>query len=148
MDHLCKTILLDESLKPVHPKETTERKPARTLLHEYMKKAENDRRMAEDRKHVKTKIPALGSRKKVFSNGNYGFFSAVMECYNNHWILNMRPEDWFYTFVQKIALAIDKQAKTEEVRKFFVDHEGRRHLQFSFPQPVHCMLTIVGSLMR
>jgi len=139
MDHVYKTILLDESLKPVQPKETTERIPARTLLHEYMKIAESDRRMAEDRKHVKTKIPALGSRKKVFSNGNYGFFSAVMECYNNHWILNMRPDDWFYTFVQKIALAIDKQAKTEEVRKFFVDHEGKKTLTVFVPptSPLH-----------
>jgi len=134
MDHLSKTILIDESLKPVDPKETREQNPARTLLHKYMKIAESDRRTAEDRKHIKTKIPALGSRENVSSNGNYGFFSAVMECYNNHWILDMRPDDWFYTFVQKIAVAIDQQSKSEEVRKFFVDHEGKKTLTVEVPE--------------
>jgi len=126
-----KTIIIDKSLVSVDPRETPEEKPARTLLHEYMKIAE--RYMDDDRKHVRNKITALGSREYVSSNGNYGFFSAVMECYNNHWVLDMRPDDWFYTFVQKIALAIDKQAKTEEVRKFFVDHEGKKTLTVLVP---------------
>merc|ERR1719347_899489 len=100
-----------------------------------MKKAESDpeKSMADDRKHVRDKIPALGSRENVSTNGNYGFFSAVMECYNNHWVLDMRPDDWFYTFVQKIAFAIDKQAKSEEVRKFFVNHEGKKRLTVEVP---------------
>jgi len=126
-----KTIILDNSLKPVEPKEKPEEIPARTLLHEYMKKYESDPKnwMAADRKHVRDKIPVLGSRENVSTNGNYGFFSAVMECYNNHWVLDMRPDDWFYTFVQNIANAIDKRAKNEEVRKFFVDHEGKKRLK-------------------
>ena len=84
--------------------------------------------LEDDRKHVKTKIPALGSKEKVLTNGNYGFFSAVIESYNNHWTLDMRPEDWFYTFVQKIALAIDKGSKTEQVRNLFVNHKEKKTL--------------------
>ena len=86
-----------------------------------------------DRKYVKDKIPVLGSQEEVLSNGNYGFFSTVIECYNNHWILDMRPEDWFYTFVQTLSVAIDKQARTEEVRNFFVSHEGKKTLSVTVP---------------
>eukprot|EP00091_Calanus_sinicus_P015385 TRINITY_DN33566_c0_g1_i1.p1 TRINITY_DN33566_c0_g1~~TRINITY_DN33566_c0_g1_i1.p1 ORF type:complete len:120 (+),score=34.53 TRINITY_DN33566_c0_g1_i1:173-532(+) len=114
----CKTIIIDQKLEPKPPNqgEKQDGKLARNLLWEYASKAEEE--LEDDRKHVKTKTPALGSKEKVLTNGNYGFFSAVIESYNNHWILDMRPEDWFYTFVQKIALAIDKGSKTEEVRNF------------------------------
>ena len=64
-------------------------KPAKMLLHQYAKRAEKDPRMEDDRKHVKSKIPAVGPRKKVFSYGNYGLFSTVLASYNNHWILDM-----------------------------------------------------------
>ena len=50
----------------------------------------------------------------------------MIESYNNHWTLDMRPEDWFYTFVQQIALAIDKGSKKEEMRKFFVSHKDKK----------------------
>ena len=108
-------------------------RPARIILHEYAKNAESDEMMEDDRKHVKDKIPVLGSQEEVLSNGNYGFFSTVIECYNNHWILDMRPEDWFYTFVQTLSVAIDKQARTEEVRNFFVTHEGKKTLSVTVP---------------
>lgn len=126
-----RTIIIDGSLKPALPNITQKASPAMILLHKYAKKAESNKRLEDDRKHIKAKIPAIGSKKKVLSNGNYGFFSTVLESYNNHWILDMRPEDWFFTFVQKLALAIDKQAKTDVVRKFFVDHEGKKTLTVS-----------------
>ena len=72
-------------------------KPAKMLLHQYAKRAEKDPRTEDDRKHVKSKIPAVGPRKKVFSYGNYGLFSTVLASL----LLDMRPDDWFYTFVQK-----------------------------------------------
>ena len=107
-----KTIIIDNSLQPNITKDIPKARSARMLLYNFARKAEKDRRMSKDRKHVKNKIPALGSRKKVRSNGNYGFFSAVVESYNTHAILDMRPDDWFFTFVQKLALAIDRQKKS------------------------------------
>ena len=127
-----KTIVIDNNLQPNVTQDMPEPRPARRLLYDYARKAEKNRRMKKDRKHIKSKIPFLGSRKKVLSNGNYGFFSAVVESYNTHSILDMRPDDWFFTFVQKLALAIDKQAKTDEVRKFFVNHEGKKKLTVNF----------------
>merc|ERR550532_320799 len=60
--------------------------------------------------------------------GNKGLFSTVIECYNNHWILRTGPEDWWYTFIEKVAVAIDQNATKESVRKFFVQHEGKKKL--------------------
>ena len=39
------------------------------------------------------------------------------------------PEDWWYTIIQTVALAIDKNSKSHEVRKFFVQHEGKKELR-------------------
>eukprot|EP00092_Neocalanus_flemingeri_P015486 GFUD01016763.1.p1 GENE.GFUD01016763.1~~GFUD01016763.1.p1 ORF type:complete len:387 (+),score=114.21 GFUD01016763.1:285-1445(+) len=123
-----KTVIIDNKLepKPAGPDVLLPAKPVRNLLWEFAKKSEDT--LEEDRKHVKDKTPALGSDENVHCKGNFGFFSAVIEAYNNHWTLEMRPEDWFYTFVQKIALAIDRGSKTDVVRNFFVDHEDKKTL--------------------
>ena len=46
----------------------------------------------------------------------------------SHHNLRTGPEDWWFTIVQTIALAIDKNSKNDEVRKFFVQHEGKKQL--------------------
>ena len=38
------------------------------------------------------------------------------------------PEDWWYTIIQTVALAIDNNSKNNQVRKFFVQHEGKKEL--------------------
>ena len=71
----------------------------------------------------------LGSSEMVTYPGhNAGLFSTVMECYNHHFSLRTGPEDWWYTIIQTVAVAIDKNAKDPEVRKFFVQHEGKKTL--------------------
>ncbi len=57
-----------------------------------------------------------------------GFFDTVLAAYNNHWTLRTCPEDWWYSIVQKVARAIDNNSKSEKIRKFFVDHEGKKEL--------------------
>ena len=123
-----KTIIIDPKLepKPAGQNGNQQGKPVRNLLWEFARKS--DDKLEDDRKHVKDKTPALGSEQLVLSNGNLGFFSAVIEAYNNHWTLEMRPEDWFYTFVQKIALAIDRSSKTDVVRDFFVNYKDKKTL--------------------
>ena len=124
-----KTILIDSKLKSKQGPDglISASRPVRDLLWEFAKKSD-EKLKDDDRKHIKDKIPVLGSNKLVSSNGNYGFFSTVIEAYNNHWTLDMRPEDWFYTFVQMIALAIDRGSKTEAVTDFFVDHKDKKTL--------------------
>jgi len=81
-----------------------------------------------NRIHVGQKTPVLGSSNRVVhTNGNFGFFSTILERYNNHWALQTSPEDWWYSVIYKIALAIDNNSTNKQVRKYFVSHEGKKH---------------------
>jgi len=62
-----------------------------------------------------------------------GLLSTVVEAYNKHYTLRTGPEDWWYSIIQTVALAIDKNSKKDEVRKFFVQHEGKRTLTVEMP---------------
>ena len=42
-----------------------------------------------------------------------GFLSTVYEAYGNHYNLRTGPEDWWYTIIQTVALAIDKNSKRD-----------------------------------
>ena len=71
----------------------------------------------------------LGSAELVtFPGHNAGFLSTVLEAYNRHYNLRTGPEDWWYTIIQTVALAIDGNADKNEVRNFFVQHEGKKKL--------------------
>ena len=58
-----------------------------------------------------------------------GLLSTVYEAYNRHYNLRTGPEDWWYTIIQTVALAIDNNSKNNQVRKFFVQHEGKKELE-------------------
>ena len=47
---------------------------------------------------------------------------------NNHWSVRTCVEDWWYTIIQRVAVAIDENSKSRAVRNFFVSHEGRKTL--------------------
>ena len=57
-----------------------------------------------------------------------GLLSTILEAYNHHFNLRTGPDDWWYTIIQTIAVAIDKYANEENVRNFFVQHEGKKKL--------------------
>jgi len=96
---------------------------------EWMKGKGNKGSGSKNRIHVGQKTPVLGSSNDlVHTNGNFGFFSAVLESYNNHWTLRTSPEDWWYSIIHRVALAIDKHSTNEAVRNFFVSHEGKKEL--------------------
>jgi len=124
-------IILDDNLKAKKIKESKV-ESVRNILWKYAKCREPE--YNEDRQHIKDKTPVLGCEEPVNQNGDYGFFSAVMGAYNNHWALKTTPEDWFYTIIQKVAKAVDDNSKENEVRQFFVDHEVKKTLEVSVPQ--------------
>ena len=43
---------------------------------------------------VNTCEPVVGPSEEVFYDDDFGFFSAIMACYNNHWVLRTSPDDW------------------------------------------------------
>ena len=84
---------------------------------------------ASERSHVGTKTPVLGLIDFVTdTRHDAGLLSTVYEAYSNHYNLRTGPEDWWYTIIQTVALAVDRNSKSEEVRKFFVQHEGKKIL--------------------
>merc|ERR1712062_836483 len=84
---------------------------------------------ASERIHVGNKTPVLGSMDKVTNPGHdAGLLSTIYEAYGSHYNLRTGPEDWWYTIIQTVALAIDKNSKSDAVRKFFVQHEGKKNL--------------------
>jgi len=135
-----KTILLAEHLVPCQKQHYVY--SSREVLLQYAKEADNDAEAPEwmkrnrnegsgsgNRIHVGQKTPVLGSSNDLLrTNGNYGFFSTILESYNNHWTLRTSPEDWWYSIIYKIALAIDHHSTNKRVRKFFVSHEGKKTL--------------------
>lgn len=140
----CRSIILAPELKTDSKQSKRQTKSVRKCLHEYAKQCEEQadstdhhvvRRLAQQtnptttRNHVQSKTPVLGSEdREVFSSGNYGFLTTVMEAYNCHYSLRTCPEDWWYTIICKISSAIDDHSKSEKVRDFFVSHEGKTTL--------------------
>ena len=59
---------------------------------------------------------------------DFGLLSSVLVAYNGHFILRTGPEDWWYTIIQTVAISIDDNAHKNEVRNFFVQHEGKKTL--------------------
>ena len=77
---------------------------------------------------ARDKVFRLGSQQTVSAGMDKGFLSVIMAAYNNHWVLRTRPEDWWTSIAQTIAIKIDKVAKEDLVRQFFVSHEGKKTL--------------------
>ena len=64
---------------------------------------------------------------------DWGFFSTILACYNNHWVLRTSPDDWWNVIVRNVAAAIDENANKPNVRKFFVEHEGKEMIEIVLP---------------
>merc|ERR1712002_388028 len=69
-----------------------------------------------------------GSKGWMWHDKDFGFFSAILACYNNHWVLKTSPDDWWNVIVRNIAQAVDDNGDKEAVRKFFVDHKGKKEI--------------------
>merc|ERR1712038_764272 len=86
---------------------------------------------ASERTPVGTKTPVIGSTDRVtrLHGHDAGLLSTVFDAYNDHYNLRTGPEDWWYTIIQTVALAIDGHSKKQQVRDFFVQHEGKKELR-------------------
>jgi len=64
---------------------------------------------------------------------DWGFFSTILACYNNHWTLRTSPDDWWNVIVKTVANAVDTNGDKDPVRKFFVDHQGKKTIEIILP---------------
>lgn len=61
------------------------------------------------------------------SPDKHGFVSAVYHAYSHHHHLTLRPEDVWFSILSQLTFFITAHA--EELRSFFVAHEGKKELQ-------------------
>ena len=78
--------------------------------------------------------PVIGPSEKIFYDEDFGFFSAILACYNNHWILKTSPDDWWNVITGTIARAIDDNGNKEKVRNLFIEHEGHKAITIEIPE--------------
>jgi len=64
---------------------------------------------------------------------DWGFFSTILACYNNHWVLRTSPDDWWNVIVKVVANAVDTNGNDTPVRNFFVDHQGKKTIAVILP---------------
>jgi len=149
---MTKTFYIRNELKPTELNDvnpySTKREPVKSIISKFIKKAEEmsewqstrfekglgTETLAEDRRHVKDMVPLEGITEVASQGvGDYGFFNAIYECYNHHWGLRTVPDDWWYTIIRTVALAIDNNSKKNKVREFFVNHDGKKRLTVDVP---------------
>ena len=60
-----------------------------------------DDAIIDGEKHVKKEEEfVIGSDGEVFFDHDFGFFGAILACYNNHWVLKTSPDDWWNVIVR------------------------------------------------
>ena len=69
----------------------------------------------------------------LYYDHDWGFFSAILACYNNHWVLRTSPDDWWNVIVRNVAQAIDENGHKNKVREFFVEHSGKEAIEITLP---------------
>ena len=45
----------------------------------------------------------MGSKEEVYYDEDFGLFSAIVACYNNHWALRTSVDDWWNVVVRTVA---------------------------------------------
>ncbi|PLN82437.1 hypothetical protein BDW42DRAFT_166821 [Aspergillus taichungensis] len=61
------------------------------------------------------------------SASNHGFVWAVFHAYSDHHHLTLRPEDVWFSILTQLGFFVNGHA--EELRSFFVSHEGQKELE-------------------
>lgn len=83
-------------------------------------------------KHSASQV--LGSsfdpRQKVYQKQN-GFVDTVLQAYNGHYNLMIRPDDVWIAIISQLSFHIN--ANAEDLRKHFVSHDGQKELRLRIP---------------
>ena len=94
----------EETLPPGLFREETE-ETEKTLLKRIFRKLRRnpDTDTSKDdgeKQEKKEEEVVIGSDGEVFFDHDFGFFGAVLACYNNHWVLKTSPDDWWNVIVR------------------------------------------------
>jgi len=104
--------------------------PIKCAISDLIKRSE--KLFPADRRHVHNMLVLNGSYGNVFEPRHFpdnGFLTVIHVAYNNHWGVKTVPDDWWYTIIRTVAIAIDNNSKKNEVRNYFVNHKGKKRLK-------------------
>ena len=71
---------------------------------------------------------AIGTNDEIYVTGDFGLLGAVLEAYNHHWNLKVSPDDFWIPVAVRIGSKINDVAKSNKVRDFFVDFDGKKEI--------------------
>ena len=120
------------------------RKPSTLNVHKYafqqghmkdllQKIDQNPKEGKESKTSTESEIVAGSDIKDLYFDHDFGFFSAILACYNNHWVLKTSPDDWWNVIARNVAQHVDENGDKNKVRDFFVDHEGKKTIAIALP---------------
>ena len=97
------------------------------------KRRQNKAVSSENLKSTKTRIVgdktvAIGTKDEIYVTGDFGLLGAVLEAYNHHWNLKISPDDFWIPVAIRIGSKINNVAKSNKVRDFFVDFDGKKKI--------------------
>jgi len=83
----------------------------------------DDRR---SRRLIKSSFPRGLFPTSHISASQHGFIWAVVKAYSDHHNLTIRPEDVWFSILTQLSFFVNAHA--EELRSFFVSHDGKKEL--------------------
>lgn len=72
--------------------------------------------------------PRFSHRAKVLTVKN-GLLSTIIEAYNNHLNLRIRPDDIWITVLAQLSAYVNGEGRAEVLRDRLVDHDGKKQLK-------------------
>lgn len=109
------------------PHSATELKWAKVLTHDELLEKSCRKHHDECKSIIQHSFDEQLFRKTHISPDSNGFVRAVLYAYSNHHHLTLRPEDIWFAILTQFSFYVN--AHGEELRSFFVSHEGKKELE-------------------
>ncbi|KAJ5165659.1 uncharacterized protein N7500_007489 [Penicillium coprophilum] len=108
-----------------HPPRKWETPRVSTVEELFARSCPEDQRQSQ--KLIQSSFPESSFRENHVSASQHGFVWAVFNAYSYHHNLIIRPEDVWFSILTQLSFFINAHA--EELRSFFVSHEGKKELE-------------------
>ena len=95
-----KDVLLKKTLPPSESFISKSFRKLRRNLKPDSKASDTSKDDGEKQVKKKKEEFVIGSEGEVFFDHDFGFFGAILACYNNHWVLKTSPDDWWNVIVR------------------------------------------------
>lgn len=83
---------------------------------------------------IQSSFGKFSTESQLFPSEN-GFVKAAIAAYSQHHHLTIRPEDVWFAILSQLSMHINKNA--EELREFFVAHQGKKQLKIKVAGTIH-----------